>query len=505
MKELLTLLLMVAMITCRMAFAQSSSPDKNHANIWYFGLPGTAVTGYPGLDFSSGTPVVLTNGKGGGGGISTSCDAQGNLQLYVVARNQSGFILNANHDTLHNSQNMFYVPLFSGALYGHTQRFLIVPNPLGNGLVYLFTSGAKGDTATFEYSVIDMNQQGSLGSVIEKNHFLYFQPTGKLTAVHHANCNDIWVVSHAGNSNDFYAYLVTDSGVAPNPVVSSAGEVLNIQQGYGGDMKLSPNGKNIAFVSKTFRVIQLFDFDNHTGIVSNSITLPSQSLSENSLSFSPDGTKLYISNAGGSGEPGKIVQYDVSLGDSALIVSSAVLIEETDIGVHYGFFGMEIGLDGKIYIAKFASSPLIDSLAVIHNPNASGAVCNFQLHAVGLQSRRSGQTLNNLIQSYFNQDSSAYKCFTGTGDELIEINAPIRVSPNPFSDKIVVSFSQLVNNCHVILYDASGKVLINKKESQVISIELSGLQLPDGMYILKIQGENLFYTCKLLSIHSLKN
>ena len=78
------------------------------------------------------------------------------------------------------------------------------------------------------------------------------------------------------------------------------------------------------------------------------------------------------------------------------------------------------------------------------------------------------------------------------------------VYPNPFTNKIIVSFGHVVKNCRVVLYDASGRELSTKNENNVKSVELSGLNVPNGMYILKIQGETLFYTRKLLSIRSLK-
>lgn len=202
-QKVMKTLLFVACFFCGVTIlsAQYYFSDKNRANIWHFGFAHFAQ-GAPGLDFNSGSPVVFNNGTETGNGTSALCNEQGNLQMYPVSRGQRGYIVNALQDTMHNSWNMFDVPFF-GALWDHKQRFLSIPNPSGNGLVYVFTSGNQANTGTYEYSVLDMNLDGGLGSVIEKNHFLYLKPSGKQTAVHHSNCHDIWVVSHESLINNF--------------------------------------------------------------------------------------------------------------------------------------------------------------------------------------------------------------------------------------------------------------------------------------------------------------
>lgn len=289
--------------------------------------------------------------------------------------------------------------------------------------------------------------------------------------------------------------MVTDTGVNATPVISNAGAGWNNNMGNSGAMKLSPNGRKIAFATSSSFIVQLFDFDNSTGVVSNPITLPTDSsASERAVSFSPDGSKLYIGSA-----DRHLYQYTIS-GDSAAVVASRTLIAIAHPG--YGFFGMEIGPDGKIYVAKNANQD--DSLAIIHNPNNPGLACNFQDYAISLNGAKSGESLNSMIQSYFNEDLSAYKCFTGIEDVQGTFNDSVEVYPNPFTDKVKITFNRTVN-CAINLYDLTGKEVFSVLEINTTSVAISRGSISDGVYILKIQGVNFFHTCKLLAINPLKN
>src|SRR5690606_29934805 len=58
--------------------------------------------------------------------------------------------------------------------------------------------------------------------------------------------------------------------------------------------------------------------------------------------------------------------------------------------------GMQIGPDGKIYIAN-----MTDSIAVINDPNQSGTLCNYSDKALSLLAKNCNAGLPNYISSYF--------------------------------------------------------------------------------------------------------
>jgi hypothetical protein len=101
-----------------------------------------------------------------------------------------------------------------------------------------------------------------------------------------------------------------------------------------GEMKASPNGGKLSVVTFNSPHIELFDFNNSTGQVSNLVTIPEIGGSDSlgnacglyGLSFSSDNSKLYVSqwqsiNAGVSA---KIIQFDISSNDSLNIINSRV-------------------------------------------------------------------------------------------------------------------------------------------------------------------------------------
>jgi hypothetical protein len=123
-----------------------------------------------------------------------------------------------------------------------------------------------------------MSLNSGLGDVTIKNTLLTPPPTTeKLTAVRHCNGTDYWIIDHPFNSNTFNAYLLTSTGINSTPVVSNVGtaqsNVSGTYQETIGYMKASPNGRKLACAVEYMRFIELFDFDNSTGTVSNPVKI----------------------------------------------------------------------------------------------------------------------------------------------------------------------------------------------------------------------------------------
>ena len=95
---------------------------QREAGIWYFGIEA-------GIDFNSGSPVPLTNGKLiTKEGCSTISDKDGKLLFYT----DGSTVWNAKHNIMPNGTGLF----------GHlssTQSAIIVPNPSNPSIYYVFT------------------------------------------------------------------------------------------------------------------------------------------------------------------------------------------------------------------------------------------------------------------------------------------------------------------------------------------------------------------------------
>ncbi|MFK7772525.1 MAG: gliding motility-associated C-terminal domain-containing protein [Saprospiraceae bacterium] len=374
---------------------------QGEANVWYFGFGA-------GIDFNTSPPSGLTDGMlSTDEGCSSICDASGNLLFYSNGET----IFNRNHQIMENGTGL-------AGHFSSTQSALIVPQPLSSNLYLIFTVGAEagfnGSNNGLSYSIIDMELDNGNGAVIEKNIQLLNYTTEKQTAVRHSNGRDIWIVTHLFESNAFYSFLLTCQGVQPEPTISYVGK-SHIEPNIGccegtstlGCMKSSPDNKKIAVVWSELTELntqaglvkgdwhmELFDFDPSTGNLSNPISMTYGNNSNNHKSygvcFSPDNTKLY--QTAYQGVPSyKLFQYDLTAAD---IPASQTIIAEESIKA---FGTMEIGPDGKIYIARTNGHKF---LSVINNPNAFGDDTGYEKEGISLEGINSTWGLPNILYDY---------------------------------------------------------------------------------------------------------
>jgi gliding motility-associated-like protein len=333
-------------------------------------------------------------------------------------------------------------------LWGHysTTQTLIVPQPGNDSIFYIFTASPQYnavfamDSVGFHYSVVNLKHDNGYGDVVLKNILLYKQTTEKITAVHHRNGQDIWVVMHEWGSNCFRSYLVTSNGIDLHPVISCIGSVhlgggpsnnLNYNYNAAGQMKISPDGQLLALAMSSARKVEVFSFDNNTGRVIDLI----ESIAEHSdksigayygIEFSSDNTQLYFTNGyWGTGcgvniedDPSEVWQYSIHTK------------KKRKIGSFVGSLNaLQLAPDGKIYISQCNDiMRQSDYMAVIHNPNREGTACNFQANAVSLAGRKNQLGLPNFVQSYFRFEEPVIdmpNVFTPNGDNYNPVFKPI--------------------------------------------------------------------------------
>ncbi len=374
--------------------SQASVFAQKETNIWYFGgdLTTTPSSPGPGLDFNNGLEVLTDGSLVTTEPSASMCDSDGNLLFYT-----NGYLIwNSNHDTMLNGEGLF-------ACISTTQGVIIVKQPENDTRYYVFTIGDcnenfLGNNIGLNYTIVDMSLDGGLGGVIlgSKNISLTLNVTEKMVAVNHCNGIDKWLVVHEKNNNNFLSFLITTSGVQP-AITSSAGAT---HTGVTGQMKLSPNGRKLAVAMTQQNRLQLFDFDNSTGVVSNTINLASN-VGEYGVSFSPDNSKLYVTNPVQNPTwETKLMQYDVTSGIETIILNSRIEIYSTSVKLAIN--GLQLASDGKIYTPRINPR---DSVAIIHEPNKDGLACNFEFNALSLDGRQGGFTLPSFNESYFDIDT----------------------------------------------------------------------------------------------------
>lgn len=354
------------------AFAQSEG------NIWYFG-------NHAGVNFNVNPPVKLEDGQINTiEGCSAISDASGQLKFYTDGVS----VWNKNHQLMPNGTGLLGHP-------SSTQSAVIVPKPGSSTIFFLFTVDAQAGPNGFRYSEVDMSLDGGMGDVTSNKNILLFTPAAeKVSAVQNAAGMGFWVVAHGLGSNNFYAYEVTASGININPVISSAGVVIeDMGTKVYGHIKFSPDGTKLVCCNSQ-APLQLFDFDTITGAVSNAVSLNTR-LFNYGAEFSPSGDKLYVTSATTYQMIMELLQYDLT---AANISASEILIYNGAITGDSYDAALQLAPNGKIYASFFGSN----FLAVINNPETIATGCYFQKNGINLGSGIANCGLPQFIQSYFN-------------------------------------------------------------------------------------------------------
>jgi gliding motility-associated-like protein len=382
--------------------------SQKQASVWYFGEKA-------GVDFRVSPPVaksdpIIMNAIQA---TSSICDSMGNFQFYTNGR----VVWDKTFTPMPNATGLAGYP-------GVTQPCLIVPWPGDSTIYYVFTidlinydnplDSTQFSTRGLTYTLIDMKERNGLGDAASAvlNKELLTPVCQKITAVANRENTGFWVIAHKWESNEFYAYLVTNAGIS-SPVISAVGSTHSAhtklaRNNFVGYMKCSPDGSKLALAITYDKKIELFDFNNSTGLVSNprSHLVSKPEIYPYGIEFSPDGHKLYstvLDYLGGPipKKPTCIYQFDLAGGlNNPVIIDSAADVR---------FYCMQLATDGRIYISRTNNIKVKrDSLEVIYNPNRPGNACNFSEldHQspvrFDLLGRKSIYSLPNFVQSFLN-------------------------------------------------------------------------------------------------------
>lgn len=454
----------------------SATHGQKQGNIWYFG-------DHAGFDFAPGDPVQITGGQTHYV-TCPSCHAEGSAAISdssgaLLFYSDGAEVWNAQHTVMPNGGG-----LMSNA--SSTQCALILPRPYSNHLYYLFTVDdfhINDLLNGFRYSIVDMCQDGGLGNVMDgqKNVLVTDSVAEKLAAVRHANGVDYWVLVHKWQSDAFHAYPLTVGGLGA-PVISYIGSTHPTGSGgIGssiGQMKISPDGTRLAVVNgnSTPSILEYFDFDAATGVVSNAVAwVPDSAWMYYGVAFSPDNTKLYVSvTMNGNG----VYQFDLSAGGGDPL---AVAASMTQVAFTWNYLGLQLGPNGKIYVAR---SPFSNNttVGVIHEPNNAGTACNYQDAAITLAGAYSSYSFPSFVDSY-DYSTTEPDCITMS---VAEGNADPLLLGNPVVDRLYLQLPAGMRS--VVLYNAAGQ----RVRSFNIVPANTGYDVEDlapGVYMAVVEGD----------------
>lgn len=386
-------------------------------NVWAFG-------GKLGVDFNSGTPVMIQTEVHVIEGTASVCDKNGQLLFYT----DGATVWNRNNNVMPNGTAL----TASLGTRSSTQSSVIVPMPNDSEKYYLFSMSDYNTTfqrrPRLFYSVVDMKLNSGLGDVVagKKSIFLDSVLTEKLTAVAGKGQN-AWVMVRSFTTNEYKAFEITASGVNTNPVISVCGD-LTISSYMAGEIKFSPNRKKMAaactgtggYIGNWSGLpgLELYDFNATTGIVSNAVTVdvnnrPNQGMYYG-VNFSPDNTKLYASMAlgvtiGSSISQNGVYQFDLNVPANDIAGTKTKVTSDESASI-------KTGPDGKIYIATNNGG-----LGGINLPNLGGTACQFVQNAVPFfPNLNPWYGLPNEIIMYGGNDDTVYYCNNSNGVRLID-------------------------------------------------------------------------------------
>nr|MBC8146359.1 T9SS type A sorting domain-containing protein [Bacteroidota bacterium] len=440
------LLLLILIISPFIIFSQKE------ANIWYFGE-------YTGLDFTSGSPVALTNSAmNKDEGCASISDSAGNLLFYT-----SGIsVWNKNHMLMSNGIG----------LAGHnssTQSALIVPKPGSSNIYYIFTTDAFFYANGLKYSVVDLSLNSGLGAVTQKNIGIITPATEKLTAVKHSNGIDYWMIAHY-NNNSFAAYPITSSGIG-TPVVTPIG-VQHLGGGATGTlnaigyMKTSPSGAKIACTIMNLGILEVFDFNTTTGVVSNPITFNNPTYyNAYGVEFSPNEEVLYFT------ADTALYQVNLNAGSTSAIINSVQQEGASTLLMSY-LGALQLGPDNRIYCVDYFH----DYVSVINQPNALGTECMWVHDGVSLNNKHCYAGLPNFVTSIF------YNAPQNVRD-LNSSELSLECYPNPANDKLYLKTTSKNSKSEITVYDLKGRLKF-KKELKSNYLEINVSEWRKGLYFI---------------------
>jgi len=378
---------MAATLCCCHFFCVS----QNRNSVWCFGDSA-------GIDFSSGIPVTFSSSVDGRGSCVSIADSNGQLLFYAATMRayasnteMATFVFDRNHDIMLNGDSIV------GRLW--YQELVIIPNPANDSTYYLFSISIT-DTFGIVYSVIDMRLNNGLGAVTVKNVQLQSFPlVDCLNAVKHGNGRDWWVIFRRdpqfNPSNEFLTYLINPSGISNYTQQNVGGPIYS----NNADIAFSHSGNKVAVTSYN-GLIEILNFDRCTGqltlqhhIQTGVLVSPTPALW--SVAFSPDESKLYISNCDTTTY---LFQYDLNAANIATSKDTLWTISSPK----YVGGGLKLAPDNKIYMSSWYDNQLMFpypypdtvynmynmNLSVINQPDSLGSACDFQPYSFYLGGKR---------------------------------------------------------------------------------------------------------------------
>ena len=336
----------------------------------------------------------------------------------------------------------------------------------------------------FLYSSISLDENNELETnfvdslIVENNeNGFYF---GGMASVRAGNGIDWWLIQPEKSTNKYYKIYASADTVYSHHT-QEIGVVSTNQENGTGDAIFSPDGTKYArYLPQSD--LRIFDFDRCTGEFSNPLHIPIQDIADSlwstSVAFSASGKYLYL------GSNDFVYQLDMEADDIAASRTTVAVYDGfTTSGLSTRFGQMELGPDGKIYMACPAGRRV---LHVIEYPDSAGVACQVNQHKFFIEDAAFSGSLPNFPNFRLGPVDPACE-LVSTVD--IPSLVSFEVYPNPVDKVMRLSVGVGYGKWIYEIYNAQGQ-LVDQDQIRDEITEVSTEWYPAGLYVVHIRSEN---------------
>ena len=392
-----------------------------------------------------------------------------------------------------------------------SQCSLILPKG-SNGLYYVFINAVTDSTYNnvwsagvitpadiLQYDIVDMNANGGMGKVVQKNKPLitntYLSRVGMM-ACRHANGYDWWLLKQGFDSNIVYKFLVTADSIFIKDTQRIAQPRFGIYDATGQNC-FSSKGNKYAFASgggglnNNGAQIFISDFNRCTSDLGNikilhppydSTLTPLDAIFPGEMDslitgvcFSPNDSFLYVARRY------NIYQYDLYEPDTILAWSHIQYGPDTTF-TEFSCYGQLLrGIDNRIIIGK-SGGGTGTSNSTIDYPNKKGSACGICKKCLRYDLSTYASTAPSNMPD-FNLGIDSSSCWAVGIHEVVKINEGILIYPNPTTSKFQIKNAKYQSRKE--LFNSVGQLILTTKENEIDVSRLS-----KGVYYIKCEGQS---------------
>jgi hypothetical protein len=439
-------------------------------------------------DSSSGRILMLCNGM-------QLFDTLGNLIENGDSLVPLGMYTKNSYPASPFSQSSLILPKGSTGQY-----YVLIPTVSDIGYKQYWTNqGGKYPYDEILVHIVDMNANGGLGKVIEKNKILIDQvelATTNFQACRHSNGIDWWVLKQGYDSNIVYRFLLTQDSIR-GPFVQRFSAPQFGWSAWSGQNCFSPDGKKYASVQGQRSQFFLADFNRCTGELSNPqvFNIPIDSTYNpyydsiglkdsivGGVAFSPNGKFIYISKFY------NIFQYEFDNIDSTTAWYRVKQGADTSDLAFENYGQLKLGIDNRIYIGKIGGG--FKQFSVIDNPDMKGVGCGFCRKCFRVDNAIGGLNAPPNIPDFNLGAETGTPCWPLSSSEIGDVSSErLVVYPNPASTSLTIELT--TNRKGLVpleMYNMVGELVLKTEIQSQTNVQINISSLPKGLYVIRCKG-----------------